>query len=185
MGDKNGIAFYYWISGWAALVRGDAATAQAQMEQCLALFQEMEDRWHGCWAIAALGRIKAYRGDLAAALAFYEQSLAIARELNDDWLLATCLERWANVVAKQGKCELAAHLWGAAESLHERCGIPLLPLDHVDYEPAVGSARKELGEEAFAAAWAEGRMMTLEQVLAALEQTKLTTTTTAEKLKYI
>jgi len=169
LGNKNGIAFYYWISGREALSRGDTATAQAQMEQSLALFQEMGDRWHSWAPIYILGRIKEYQGDFAAALAYYEQSLAVARELNDDWFYAWCLEGWASVVATQGKCAWAARLWGAAESLRERCGIPLMPIDRVDYEPAVAAARTYLGEQAFAAAWAEGRTMTLEQALAAPE----------------
>ena len=111
----------------------------------------------------------AYQGDFAAALAFYEQSLAVAREFYDDWLCAYCLEGWACVVAKQGKCAWAARLWGAAESLRERCGIPLYPLDRMDYEPAVVAARTMLGEQAFTTAWAEGRTMTFEQALSASE----------------
>jgi tetratricopeptide (TPR) repeat protein len=165
LGDKNGIAFYYWISGWVAFSRGDMVTAYTLLEQSLALWQEIGARWLEFWAIATLGRIKAYQGDVATALAFYEQSLARAREFHDDWLLATSLEGLASVVAKQGKCELAARLWGAAESSRELCGIPLLPLERVDYEPAVAAARTQLGEQAFAAAWAEGRTMTLEQVV--------------------
>jgi predicted ATPase len=164
LGGKNGMARYSLISGRIALSRGDAVTAQAQIEQCLALWQEMGDRWNAFWAIDALGRIKAYQGDVAAALAFYEQSLAVARELNDDWQWAFCLEGWASVVATQGKCVWAARLWGTAESLRERCGIPLYPLYRVDYESVVDAARTHLGEQAFAAAWAEGRSMTLEQV---------------------
>jgi DNA-binding CsgD family transcriptional regulator/tetratricopeptide (TPR) repeat protein len=180
LGDKEGMAFYYWISGSEAFSRGDAATAQAQMEQCLALWQEMGARWYMFWPIAALGRIKAYQDDIATAIAFHEQSLEVACELNEDWLYAYCLEGWASMVAKQGKCACAARLWGAAESLRERCGIPLEPLECVDYEPAVAAARTQLGEQAFADAWAEGRTMTLEQVLAALEQSRVATTTSAE-----
>jgi hypothetical protein len=78
-------------------------------------------------------------------------------------------EGWAIVVAKQGKCTWAARLWGSAEASRERCGIPLAPLDRVDYEPAVAAARTYLGEQEFDAAWAEGRTMTLEQVLASPE----------------
>jgi hypothetical protein len=127
------------------------------------------------WPIATQVRIKAYQCDFAAALAFHEQSLAVARELNDDWQWAFCLEGLASVVAKQGKGAWAARLWGVAESSRERCGIPLPPLErigyeqHVGYEPAVAAARTHLGEQAFAAAWAEGRTMTLEQVLTAPE----------------
>jgi predicted ATPase/class 3 adenylate cyclase len=169
LGNKSGMAYYYWISGFEALSRGDAATAYTLMEQCLALFQELGNRSEVSWSLAALGRIKAYQGDVAAALAYYEQSLTLAREFHDDWLLAYCLEGWASVVARQEKCAWAARLWGAAESLRERCGIPLPPDEREYYEPAVAAARTHLGEQAFAAAWAEGRAMTLEQVLAASE----------------
>jgi tetratricopeptide (TPR) repeat protein len=169
LGNKAGMAYYYFISGFEALSRGDAANAYTMVEQFLALFRELGNRWEVSWSLAALGRIKVYQGDVAAALAFYEQSLAGARELHDDWLCAYCLEGWAIAVAKQGKCAWAARLWGAAESSRERCGIPLSPLDRVDYEPAVAAARIMLGEQAFTEAWTEGRTMTFEHVLAAPE----------------
>jgi tetratricopeptide (TPR) repeat protein len=169
LGDKNGIAYYYWISGWVAFSQRDMVTAYTLMEQSLALWQEIGARWLEFWAIANLGRIKAYQGDVTTALAFYEQSLALAREFHDDWLYASCLEWWASVVAAQGKCAWAAHLWGAAETSRESCGLPLTPLERVDYEPAVAAARNQLGEQAFATAWAEGRAMTFEQALSASE----------------
>jgi predicted ATPase len=169
LGDKSGMAYYFWISVSEAFSRGDADTALAFHQQSLALHQEMGDRWHAFWPLAALGRIKAYQGDVAAALAFHKQSLALARELHDDWLCAYCLEGWAGVVATQGKCTWAARLWGAAESLRERYGIPLPPDEREYYEPAVAAVRIMLGEQAFSTAWAEGRVMTLEQVLAAQE----------------
>ena len=169
LGNKAGMAFYYWISGWVAFSRGDMVTAQTLIEQSLALWQEIGARWLEFWAIATLGKIKAYQGDLAAALAFNEQSLTVAREFHDDWLYASCLEGRASIVAKQGKCAWAARLWGAAESSRERCGMPLLPIDRVDYEPAVAAARTHLEEQAFTTSWAEGRTMTFEQALSASE----------------
>jgi predicted ATPase/class 3 adenylate cyclase len=169
LGDKGGMAMYFGISGGEALIRGNATTANTLYKQSLALWQEMGARWHAFWSLSALGRIKASQGDFAAALAFHEQSLAVAREVHDDWLYAYCLEGWASFVAKQEKYVWAARLWGTAEYLRERCGYPLPPFDRVDYEPAVAAARIRLGEQAFAAAWAEGRTMTFEQVLAASE----------------
>ncbi|MGZ3610648.1 MAG: response regulator transcription factor, partial [Ktedonobacteraceae bacterium] len=43
----------------------------------------------------------------------------------------------------------------------------LEPVYRADYEQAVAAARAQLGEQFFTAAWAEGRNMTLQQVLAA------------------
>ena len=140
-------------------------------EQSLRSSQEIGDRWRAFWPLVILGRIKAYQGDFAAALAFHEESLARARELNRLLAYRLLPGRMASVVAAQGKRVWAAPLWGAAESLRERCGIPLTPFERVDYEPAVAAARTQLGAQAFEVAWTEGRNMTLDQVLIAPVQT--------------
>ena len=87
----------------------------------------------------------------------------------------------ASVVAAQGEDAWAVRLWGAAEFLRESCGIPLMPVERADYEPAVAAVRTHLGTKAFAAAWAEGRSMTLEQVLGAPGQAAVPTPPSAEQ----
>ena len=61
----------------------------------------------------------------------------------------------------------AAGLWGAAEALRETIGTPLPPVERDTYERSVAAVRTQLGEKAFATAWAEGRAMTPEQAFAA------------------
>ena len=46
-------------------------------------------------------------------------------------------------------------------------GTPIPLVDRAAYERSVAAAHAQLGEKAFAAAWAEGRMMTAKQALAA------------------
>ena len=77
------------------------------------------------------------------------------------------LEGLAGVVATQGALRWAAQLWGAAEALREAIDVPRLPVDRRSYEQAVATVRAQLGEEAFAIAWQEGRAMSPEQALAA------------------
>jgi hypothetical protein len=60
----------------------------------------------------------------------------------------------------------AARLWGAAQARRDVIGSQIPPSEYLDYECAVAAARTELGEEAFAAAWAVGRAMTPEQTIA-------------------
>jgi DNA-binding NarL/FixJ family response regulator len=50
--------------------------------------------------------------------------------------------------------------------MREATGAPIPLVDRADYERALASARAQLGEKTFAAAWEEGRTMTLEQALA-------------------
>jgi DNA-binding CsgD family transcriptional regulator len=120
-----------------------------------------------------LGKVAAWQGDLPAAHVFYQQSLTLFQELDDQRSVATCLEGWARVVARQGAASWAAQLWGAAEVLRE-VGSPsalfiifTMPGERADDERMRAVVRAELGEQAFAQALAEGRAMTPEQALAA------------------
>jgi DNA-binding NarL/FixJ family response regulator len=97
--------------------------------------------------------------------------------VGDKWSIASCLEGLAGVVVAEGEPVWAARLWGAAETLRETVGAPIPPVERTDYERAVAVAHAKLGEQAFSAAWAEGRAMTLEQALAAQGRTSVPTAT--------
>jgi len=115
------------------------------------------------------GRVTAAQGDYAAAQALYEESLALAKELGLKRVIPAGLEGVAAVVAAQGALSWAARLWGGVEAMRETMGTLIPPVYRADYEQSIAAARAQLGQRAFAAAWAEGRTMTLEQVLASLE----------------
>jgi tetratricopeptide (TPR) repeat protein len=166
VGDKEGMAVASLLLGWVALKQGDKATARSRIEESLTLYREMEHREGMAEALCMLGKVEAARGDYAFARSLYEESLAIAREIGDRELLATGLEGLASAVAAQDEPGWAVRLWGAAEALRETIGAPLPPIERADYEQAVATARDHLGKESFDAAWAEGRAMTAEQVLA-------------------
>src|SRR5207302_11299178 len=58
-------------------------------------------------------------------------------------------------------------------------GVPIPPVERNAYERAVADTRTHLAEKDFAARWAEGHTMTLEQVLAAQGQALLPLPTAA------
>jgi hypothetical protein len=159
------------LLGWVALKQGDVITARTRVEESLALYREMEHREGMAEALSLLARVEATRDDHAFARVLYEESLAMAQEIGDKELIASGLEGLASVVAAQDEPSWAARLWGSAEVMREAIGAPLPPIERADYDHAVAAVREHLGEEAFASAWAEGRAMTVEQVLAAGEQT--------------
>ncbi|HEY6406565.1 MAG TPA: response regulator transcription factor, partial [Ktedonobacteraceae bacterium] len=88
-------------------------------------------------------------------------------EVGDKVLIASGLEGLAGVVATQGEPVWATRLWGAAAALRDTIGAPMPPIERAGYEQATAAVRRHLGEKAFAAAWAEGRRLTPEQVLLA------------------
>jgi predicted ATPase/class 3 adenylate cyclase len=173
VGDKEGMAVSSLLLGSVALKQGDVATARTRVEEGLLLYREMGYREGIAEALSLLGKVEAARGDLAFARTLYEESLTMARELGQRELIATGLEGLARAIAAQGDPAQAARLWGMAEALREAIGAPLHPVERADYEPAVAAVRGHLGEEAFVSAWAEGRTMTAEQVLATGERTQI------------
>ena len=166
MGNMWGIAFSFFLSGWVSLQQGDVATARERAEESLGLYSETGRGRSIAEALSLLGRVEARQGDHVRARALFEESLAIARKVDHKLNIPSCLEGLASVFASQEESVWAGRLWGAAEALREAMGTPIPPVERASYERSVAAARAQLGEKAFAAAWAQGRTMTPEQALA-------------------
>ena len=166
LGDKGNIAHCISLSGRLALSQGDSTAGRSLLEESMRLFTEIGGQWGIAESLAVLAHVEESQGDLAAARILYEDSLTLARERNYKDLLPSSLEGLAAVVATQGEPVWAVRLWGAAEILREVMGAPIFPVYRADYERSVAGARTQLGEQAFAAVWAEGRIMTPEQAIA-------------------
>src|SRR5262249_29377642 len=155
-----------------ALSEGETARAFSLAKESLAIFREMDSRWYLALTLHCLGRVEAQQGDLPAARSSYQESLTLCRQMGEKLILPSNLEQLASIPATQGELRWAAQLWGAAEALREGTASPLLPSYRASYEQAVAVARRELGEEAFTSAWAEGRATPLKQIIAQALETK-------------
>jgi predicted ATPase/class 3 adenylate cyclase len=156
--------------GRITFYQGDITTARQLLQQSCTRYREMGNEAQLAWALFRFGKVLAAEGDLAAARAVCEESLILQMRVNvgQSFLdIAPALESLAAVVAAQGEATWAARLWGRAETQRDTIKTPLPPLDRADYEQAVALVRAHLDEPSFAAAWAQGRAMTLEQVFAA------------------
>lgn len=120
-------------------------------------------------ALTLLGRVAAAEGDAQAAQACYEESLDRAGEIGYQAALPSNLEGLATAVAMQGAFVWAANLWGVAQTLRERAGTCIPPLERHGHKEAVASTRTQLGASLFAATWSRGRALTCEQALAVRE----------------
>ena len=173
----KGVGFQYpavqALLAEVVLSEGDTVMARSLIEKSLAFARTEGYREDIPGTLIVCGRVTAAQGDDAAAQALYEESLALAKELGLKRVIPAGLEGLAAVVATQGELSWAARLWGGAEALHETMGALIPPVYRADYEQSIAAARAQLGQKAFAAAWAEGRTMTLEQVLASLEPSSL------------
>jgi hypothetical protein len=112
-----------------------------------------------------LGLVAFAQGDWEAARAFFAESLTICSKLGLQGNSASCLEGLAGVHGVGGEPKRAARLLGAAEAVRTAINEPMPPGDRAEYERFVAAARAALDEKTFAAAWAEGRAMPLEQAI--------------------
>jgi DNA-binding CsgD family transcriptional regulator/tetratricopeptide (TPR) repeat protein len=168
MGIKDREAGVLALLGDITLSQGDTATARSLVEESIILYEETgSQQFIAWWVLPILAAVEARQGNYTAARTLYEECLAFARKMDDKIAMAFYLLRLAGVFAAQGEFGWAVRLWGASEAMRTTMGTPLAPAYRPDYERAVAATRAHLGEQAFAAAWAEGRAMTPEQALAA------------------
>ncbi len=153
------------ILGQIALHRGDYATAHAQLEESLTLGREVKYVPIITRGLSGLGCVAFSRGNSTQARALYEELLQMHEEMGDGAFMGACLEELAGVVAAQGHHMWAARLWGAAEKLGETAAVRVSLHFPTFSEPWMATARTQLGEEAFSAAWAEGRTMTPDEAI--------------------
>ncbi len=76
-----------------------------------------------------------------------------------------CLEALAAVAHSGNRLKRAARLFGAAQTLHKEIGSVTSTNGQAEYEQTRTGVRAVLGEEAYAAAWAEGQAMPLEEAV--------------------
>jgi non-specific serine/threonine protein kinase len=166
-GSRNIIAQTLCRLGSLARYQGDFATARARCEEGLAAAREFGSPREMAWALHDMGKLACCEGDYAAARAQCGEALAIRQKLGERRWIPQCLEGLAWAAGGEGQLTRAARLLGAAEALREKHGTPPAPLERADYASSLSAARSGLGDEAFAAAWAEGREMTLEEAVRA------------------
>jgi tetratricopeptide (TPR) repeat protein len=166
LGDTRGIADALQSLGWVALNQRATAHAAALLEESLALYQQQGNSQYIAWALHSLGSVALQQGTNERAAALCVESLALGRKAGDRYIIAWCLEDIAGVAIAQGNPGAAARLLGATEGLRASIGARLLAFDRARSERTVAAARAALETVVFAAAWAAGRALPLEQAIA-------------------
>ena len=167
LGDPQGVSSGLYGLANLALARGDGDEAMRLLVEGEALSREA-----GNWSMLAtcLGTqaiSTRLEGDNARTAELLRESVEIAGMLRDDYNVVFCVTGLAGVAAREGRAERAARLFGVADALSEKtgAGISWSVLRNLN-ERDLAVTREMLDSEAFEAAWAEGRAMTLEEAVA-------------------
>jgi len=165
--DGPGIALALNNMGDVARAQGDDARATALYTESVQLFRDAGDQHFIALTLSNLGHVAHDQGDEDQAGALYRESLTLYRGVGEKLGVASCLEGVALVDRTHERFEHAALLYGAATSLRTAIGAPLPSVDRTAHDHTVTALREALGEDAFAAAWAAGQALSLEQAIAA------------------
>lgn len=141
------------------------ARAETLARENMLLARKIDDRRLLESTLETLGSIALDQGDPEQAKAHFVESFALAQQLGQKSYLSYCLTLLARVAAEQNQFRQAARLYGVAarELVMERV---LNESERAEYERHVATVRLRLGEQKFAAAWAEGQTLTVEQAFA-------------------
>lgn len=156
--------------GEVELMLGNVEQAAPYFAEAYRLCQAPDWRQHVYAGLACKGM-----GEIALCRCQYEQALAFLRQ-GVQLTPAAILQLWilnplAGVIGTQPDCTSAdvcraVQIWGAVEALNEKMGTVPAPGDHRRRDALITAARAHLPPKTFAAAWAEGRQLSLDEVLA-------------------
>ena len=159
----------YLLCGLGALALAEENLERAADYYSKVFGGSIEDVYMDVEAIAlnGLGKIAYQKGSLDNAKQYFHK--AIGKWSGLDWLFwndELALEGMSYLSLSEKQMERAARLLGTTEGWHQLFQFTRTPLERQERENAISAVRAALGEEAFAAAWAEGEAMTLEQAIA-------------------
>ncbi len=175
VGDKTILAYAFSGLGEVAVRQGQYERAISLLEQGLALTREHGDKWGTGTMFGTLGWVALRQHDFKQMRETLGESLTIRIEINDKGGIAWCLEKLAEAKSDQAQFGEAAKIFGHAESVRAPLGSVIDPADQPDYARIISQLRVALGAEAFAALWAEGAVMPLDEIIeCALSESELT-----------
>ena len=151
--------------GLLAALQGDFVEARRWYEGTLAALPPGAVTFIRPIVLGNLASIAWDEGDRSRAASLQREALPLRHELWDVLALANSLTNAAEHAAAGGWPEVASRLLGAAEALRLRRRVAIEPFNLDDRHALVGRVREQLGDPEFAAAWAQGESLPLDQAI--------------------
>jgi predicted ATPase/transcriptional regulator with XRE-family HTH domain len=166
IGDQRGVGMTLTNLGLTAFYQRDYERAAVLLEESLALARASGARSSVAVALTNLSLVAQAQRDYERATVLQGDALDLYRLLGDQDGLAHCFENFALIATARDEPARAARLFGAAEVLRTRIGVPGRPADRDFNQRRIVALRAQLGDAAFDAAWEEGAAMSLDDAIA-------------------
>ena len=166
IGERSAVATVLGTLALHAWARAEHERALTLLAEGLALDRQVENRRGTARLLGIEALVALSRCDHAGAERLCRESLALHRAAGETWEIGRYGWVLAAAAFGQGQPERAARLFAAASAVRERVGAPLPPIFQSTHDGALAAVRRTLGEDAFAATWAAGQALSLEESLA-------------------
>lgn len=170
LGNKWGIATLLDQLGTISFIRKDYPRSRTFHEESLAIFRELSHKLAVARTLHSLAMPIFSLGEHDTALSLLRESLATGQDIGEKVDTINNLAVLGGMMAamRTGEAEaiLGARLLGAASILMAELGSDWLPEDRVFVDDGTAAARNKLDDELFERAFAEGRVMSLEDAIA-------------------
>ena len=145
--------------------RGDIMRAREALTEALALARRIDMKLAMSGLLVTLGDVALANRELDTADDWYRQALSAASRMATPGAMAHTLRHYAVIRGARGDHRAAVRIYSATASIRDAPELTLIALfAPASDEEVVATARQVLDDDEFAAAWAEGQALTLEQM---------------------
>jgi predicted ATPase/DNA-binding CsgD family transcriptional regulator len=149
--------------GFVAISEENFDEARRLLGDSLATLERRGERLNVALNLLALAFVMLPLGDAQEALRFAERSFSIARELGERWRMSLSLLAFGCAAVASGRPAAGVQLLSCASRTREETGGQWMLYNRTDFERSLEAGRAALSDEAFAAAWATGQTLTLDE----------------------
>jgi predicted ATPase/DNA-binding CsgD family transcriptional regulator len=157
------VALEAW--GEAEFLRNNLGAARQMFDESLALSRQLPNPFLVGRRLTRLGQVAREQGDEVQAEILIDEALEVSTKVGDSSGATMAMAALAGVGFAEGLASWAARLLGAVAQLQEEAGSALWFFDRLKFEADIEAARRDLGAQAFDAAWRQGQSMTAKQAL--------------------
>jgi ATP/maltotriose-dependent transcriptional regulator MalT len=161
--DRVQLAFVVLVRGEMACQEGDLVLARQLHEQSVALHRNLKDQYMLPTALANLAKVLIHFGKFDRAWELTRECWSIGHEVS--YIREMVIMIAAFLHHAQGRHDRAARLLSYETAQRAPFGLHIDVGDRPDYDRNLTELRTQLGESAFEAAWAEGKLLTREQAI--------------------
>jgi len=165
--DEIDMRVYFQIArSMIALVHGDYKEAHTLLQETLDHAEKLGNRFDYLWAQVRLGYLALREGNIREAREIFKETAVVFQKDKIISGVIFTLEGMADLFVEISSPRNAARLIGWADTARKGIKDPRVMLEQRDVDKIIAACVSKMGETAFAVAYHEGQVMTLDEAIA-------------------